>query len=390
MILKEVISKQIDSIKEELVKMSKKIFELSELSYQEKKSSRLLSDFLENNGFAVERGVGGLETSFVAKIGEKKPKIALLAEYDALPAVGHACGHNMIGVMSCGAAVGFKNAVKNIDFTLMVIGCPAEEHGAGKKDLIKAGIFDDIDVAMMIHPASMSTGYDIAYAIKRYKIEFFGKSAHAAADPSKGINALDAMILLFSSIGLLRQQLPEKVRIHGIITNGGQSFNTIPEYTSAEIGIRALTMEEVNFLEDKLRLLVQGASAMSECKNKITVEEEMPEVYVNVPLANTLEKNYKLLGEKITSRTYEQGVGSTDMGAVTQIVPAIHGYINITDGKDIPTHTREFAQAANSEYGYEAMIRATKALAFTIYDISSNKELLTEIKEYFSQRRRDF
>lgn len=388
--LKNKISEAIDLLKDQLIDLGKEIFKFSELSYQEFKSSQLLADFLQESGFCVQRKVGSLETAFIATAGSSKPKIALLAEYDALPAIGHACGHNMIGTMSCGAAVGLKKALEKLPFTLTVIGCPAEEHGAGKKDLIKLGVFKDIDVAMMIHPASMSTGFDIAYAIRRYKIEFFGKSAHAAADPSKGINALDAMVLLFSSIGLLRQQLPEKVRIHGIIINGGQSFNTIPEYTSAEIGLRALRIEEVDLLEQKLRNLVQGASAMTGCTNKITIEEEMPEVYVNVPLAKALEENYKLVGEKISARTYEQGVGSTDMGAVTQVVPAIHAYINITQDKMIPTHTKEFALAANSNYGYEAMIRATKALAFTVLDLVNDSDLLERVKEYFTNRRREF
>lgn len=388
--LKDKISKTIDLMKDHLIELAKKIFEFSELSYQEFKSSQLLADFLEQNGFFVERKVANLETAFIATTGHGKPKIALLAEYDALPSIGHACGHNMIGTMSCGAAVGLKKTFKDLPFTLVVVGCPAEERGAGKKDLIKAGIFKDIDIAMMIHPASMSTGFDIAYAIRRYKIEFFGKSAHAAADPAKGINALDAMILLFGSIGLLRQQLPEKVRIHGIITNGGQSFNTIPDYTSAEIGLRALRIEEVNFLEQKLKNLVQGACNMTGCTSRITVEEEMPEVYVNVPLAKALEENYNFVGEKVTTRTYEQGVGSTDMGAVTQVVPAIHAYINIIGEITVPTHTKEFAQAANSEYGYSAMIRATKALALTVFDLVNDPNLFEHVKEYFVNRRREF
>lgn len=388
--LKDKISEEIDLLKDDLVKIAKQIFELAELSYQEVESSQLLARFLRENGFSVELGTAGLETSFIAVAGRGKPKIALLAEYDALPSIGHACGHNMIGTMSCGAAVGLKKALEDLPFTLVVVGCPAEERGAGKKDLIRAGVFKDVDVAMMIHPASMSTGFDIAYAIRRYKIEFFGRSAHAAADPSKGVNALDAIVLLFSSIGLLRQQLPEKVRIHGIITNGGQSFNTIPEYTSAELGLRALKMEEVDSLEAKLRSLVQGACDMTGCTSKITVEEEMPEVYVNVPLAKALEENYRLVGEKVSMRTYEQGVGSTDMGAVTQAVPAIHAYVNITAEKTIPTHTKEFAQAANSDYGYGAMIRATKALALTVYDLVSRNDLFAQVREYFINRRREF
>lgn len=388
--MKDTIAQAIDSMEKELVSMAKKIFKLAELSYEEVESSKLLAEFLKKNGFSVRRNIPKLKTAFVARAGEGKPKIALLAEYDALPEIGHACGHNMIGVMSCGAAVGLKKALGELPFTIVVVGCPAEERGAGKKDLIKAGVFQDVDAAMMIHPASMSTGFDISYAIKRYKVEFFGKSAHAAADPASGKNALDAMILFFNAIGLWRQQLPEKVRIHGIITNGGQSFNTIPEYTSAEIAIRALRVEQLKGLEERIFSITYSAGCMAECDGRLIYTEEMPEVYVNVPLAKKLEENYKLVGEKVVPRTYEQGVGSTDMGAVSHVVPAIHAYINITGDKTIPTHTREFAKAANSTYGYQAMMRATKALAFTAYDLATDEKFLQEVKQYFQERRREF
>jgi|YNPBryulayer2012_1023412.scaffolds.fasta_scaffold02082_6 amidohydrolase len=388
--MKEKIAQALDSMEEQLIDLAKKIFDLAELSYEEKESSRLLANFLEENGFSVTRNVAGLSTAFLAETGKGRPKIALLAEYDALPEIGHACGHNMIGVMSCGAAVALKKALQDLQFTLLVVGCPAEERGAGKKDLIKAGVFKDVDVAMMIHPASMSTGFDISYAIRRYKVEFFGRSAHAAADPVSGKNALDAMILLFNAVGLWRQQLPEKVRIHGIITNGGQSFNTIPEYTSAEIGIRALRVEQLESLEQRFFTLVRAAGDMADCKANVAREEEMLEVYVNVPLAKKLEENYRLVGEEVVPRTYEQGVGSTDMGEVSHVVAAIHAYINITNGKPIPTHTREFAKAANSPEGYQAMLRATKALAFTVYDLATDERLLQEVKQYFQERRREF
>ena len=389
--MRERILNSIDVMSGELISIAKLIHTWAELSFEEKKSSQLLANFLADNGFKVEKPIAGLRTAFKAEYGEGTPRIALLAEYDALPEIGHACGHNMIGTISAGAATALikSRVLENIPGTVVIFGCPAEEHGAGKKQIIDAGCFEDIDAAMMIHPASMSTGFDIAYAIKAFTVEFFGKSAHAAADPQSGINALDAMVLVFNALAFLRQQLSEKVRVHGIITNGGQSFNTIPEYTRAEIGLRALTMAEVDELETKLRKICDGACKMTGCTSKVTKNEEMPEVYVNVPLARTLEKNYKEVFEEVTNRTYEQGVGSTDMGAVTQVVPAIHAYINITEGKPISTHTREFAKAANSEYGYAAMIRATKALALTCYDILANKRLLTEIKEYFASRRRE-
>ncbi|MCD6545648.1 MAG: M20 family metallopeptidase [Thermotogae bacterium] len=383
---KDKIIEIVDEIKVELINIAKKIFEYSETAFQERKSSKLLSDFLEKEGFKVERRIANLETAFLAEFGDGKPKIALLAEYDALPEIGHACGHNMIGVMSVGAAVALRR-LGDIKGTIMVVGSPAEEKGAGKKILVEAGVFKDVDVAMMIHPASMNTGYDIAYALRAFKIEYFGKASHAASSPDKGINALDSMISLFSMIGLMRQQLPEKVRIHGIITNGGQASNIIPEYTSAEITVRALDEKNLNETVEKFKNIVESAAKAHGCEYKITELDSMEAVLVNEPLAKTLEKNYKSLGMKITKRTYEQGVGSTDMGIVTQTVPGIHAYVDITGGIDIPVHTRDFAQAANSEDGYKAMINATKALASTCWDVMNSEELLQEIVSYFERRK---
>jgi len=385
--MKEKIMETVDRMRGKLIEMARKIFEYAEVAFQEKKSSELLADFLEKECFEVKRNVAGLETAFVAKYGSSFPVVALLAEYDALPGLGHACGHNMIGVISAGAGAALKKAgvLDEYEGTILVVGSPAEEKGAGKRILIENGVFKGVDVAMMIHPASFTTGFDISYALKVYKVEFFGKPSHAAADPEKGINALDSMIQLFSGIGLMRQQLPEKVRIHGIITNGGQAPNIIPEYTSAEIIVRALNKDILERITDKFKKLVEGSALMTGCRYNIEELESMNEVFVNVPLAKALEKNFKIAGEEVVERTYEQGVGSTDMGDVTQVVPGIHAYVNITGGKYVPAHTHEFAEFANSEEGYEAMIRAVKALAMTCYDIFSSKDLLNEIKDYFGR-----
>ncbi|RKX49289.1 MAG: M20 family peptidase [Thermotogae bacterium] len=385
--MKEKIMETVDGMKGKLIEMARKIFEYAEVAFQEKKSSKLLADFLEKECFEVKRNVAGLETAFVAKYGSSFPVVALLAEYDALPGLGHACGHNMIGVISAGAGAALKKAgvLDEYEGTILVVGSPAEEKGAGKRILIENGVFKGVDVAMMIHPASFTTGFDISYALKVYKVEFFGKPSHAAADPEKGINALDSMIQLFSGIGLMRQQLPEKVRIHGIITNGGQAPNIIPEYTSAEIIVRALNKDILERITDKFKKLVEGSALMTGCRYNIEELESMSEVFVNVPLAKALERNFEIAGEEVVERTYEQGVGSTDMGDVTQVVPGIHAYVNITGGKYVPAHTHEFAEFANSEEGYEAMIRAVKALAMTCYDIFSSKDLLNEIKDYFGR-----
>lgn len=391
--MKDKIVAAIDARANDLKDLARAIFSYEETAFQEKRSSEALAGYLRRAGFEVEWGPAGLETAFVAKFGRGRPHIGLMGEYDALPEVGHACGHNMIGTISAGAAAAVKasGCLEGREGTILFLGCPAEEHGGGKVLLAEAGVFDGLDAAMIVHPTSISTGYDISFAIKRLYVEFFGRAAHAAAAPHKGINALDAMIAFFNGVALMRQQTTERTRIHGIILNGGQSFNTIPDYTKAEMGIRALRMEEVLELEERLAAVAEGAARAAGCTAKVTqAEAPQPEVYVNVPLARTLDANYALVGERTTMRTYGQGVGSTDVGIVTQKVPGIQGYIDITDGAPVPTHSREFAAAANSDYGYDAMIRATKALALTAFDLFADPVLLDEVRQYFRERRRDF
>ncbi len=258
---KREIIHTVDKIASDVIELGKKIFGFSELSYEEYKSSEALKSFLKASGFeVVSPAIEELPTSFIASYGNSGPKIALMAEYDALPEIGHACGHNLICTTSIAAAIALKEsgAIEETGGSIVVVGCPAEERGGAKRVLVEKGVFDDMSAALIIHPASMSTGFDISYALKTFSIEYFGKPAHAAADPAKGVNALDAVIQMFNGISALRQQLPEKVRIHGIITNGGQSFNTIPDYTAAEIGIRALSIEEVDVVSEKFRKIVQA------------------------------------------------------------------------------------------------------------------------------------
>jgi amidohydrolase len=374
-----------------LRRIAEAIFAYNETAFQETRSSGELAGFLEKEGFAVDWGQAGLKTAFVARYGTGRPHIALMGEYDALPEIGHACGHNLIGTISAGAAAALKRSgLEPGRGTVFFVGCPAEEHGGGKMLLARAGVFDDMDAAMLIHPTNISTGFDISYAIKRFFVEFFGVAAHAAAAPYKGVNALDAMIAFWNGISLMRQQMTERTRVHGIIVNGGQSFNTIPDHTKAEMGLRALLMDQVLEMEKKMTAIAEGAALMTGCKFQITESDAQPEVYVNVPIAKALDKNYEAVGEKTSTRTYGQGVGSTDVGIVTQTVPGIHAYIDITQGVKIPTHSPEFARAADSDYGYDAMIRAAKALALTAWDLLSDEALLDEAKTYFRERRREF
>jgi amidohydrolase len=389
-VLKEKILSAVDGMSAELKRAAGAIFAYNEAAFEEVRSSRELADFLAKEGFEIEWGQAGLPTAFTARYGTGRPHIALTGEYDALPEMGHACGHNMIGTISAGAAAAVKQCLPPGGGSVFFVGCPAEEHGGGKVLLTRSGVFDTMDAAMQIHPADISTGFDISYAIKRYFVEFFGKGAHAAAAPYKGLNALDATIAFWNGISLMRQQMPERTRVHGVILDGGRSFNTIPDYAKSEMGIRALRMEEVLELEKKMIAAAEGAALMTGCSQKITEEDSQEEVYVNVPIARALDRNFEAVGEKTSTRTYGMGVGSTDAGIVTHTVPGIHGYVNITGGVKIPTHSSGFAAASNSEYGYEAMIRAVKALALTARDLFFDEALLREAKTYFEEKRREF
>ncbi len=372
---------------QELIDLAISIYNYSEIGFEEFQSSKVLINYLEKEGFSIKTPLAEFETAFLAKYGNGRPHLALLAEYDALPKIGHACGHNMIGVMSAGAAVALvqSNLFKQYPGTVSVVGCPAEECGNVKGKMVKAGIFNEIDAALIFHPFCQTSSFDITYAIRTFMIEFFGKSAHAAVAPHKGINALDAMVSFFCALGLLRQQIPEKSRIHGIITRGGESFNTIPEYTQAEIGIRTLDMEQMKTLTEKVENIVNSAAIATDCSYKFTLYSEMPEIFVNLPIAKQFEKNFKHIGEKMVMRTYEQGIGSSDVGSVTHAVPGISALINITGGNDIVPHTLEFAEAANSEMGYQAMIRAIKALTLTCIDLYTDPIFLEEVISYFQK-----
>ena len=289
--MKDKIAAVVDARSDSLKSLARAIFSYEEIAFQEVRSSRALADYLEKAGFEVEWGMAGMETAFVARYGCGRPHIGLMGEYDALPEVGHACGHNMIGTISAGAAVAIKESgcLEGREGTILFLGCPAEEHGGGKVLLDGAGVFNGLDAAMIIHPASTSTGYDISFAIKRLFVEFFGKAAHAAAAPHKGVNALDAMLSFFNGIALMRQQMTERTRVHGIILNGGQSFNMIPDYTKAEMGIRALRMEEVLELETRLAAVAEGAARATGCTVKIT-QAEPPQPVIEIGRASCRER----------------------------------------------------------------------------------------------------
>lgn len=378
---------EIERQAEELWALALRIHANPELGFAEHKAAAWLTEVLERNGFQVEQGVGGLPTAFRAVHPAQRPgpRLAILAEYDALPELGHACGHNLIAAIAVGAALGLAPFKENLPGALLVLGTPAEEGGGGKIKLIHAGLFRDVDAAMMVHPSDQTLPERGSLAITEVKIEFHGKAAHASSEPEKGINALDAVIQTFVALNALRQHIKDGSRIHGIITHGGVKPNIVPEYAAALFYVRSADNTYRDELVEKLRRCAEGAALATGAKLVFTkVGHEYKAIRPNKTLAQIFAKYLGELG--YPPEAPAGGLGSTDMGDVSWEVPAIHPYIRIGPG-EIPGHSREFAEAARSEGAKEAMLAAAKAVAATCLELWTDPGLFRKVQEEFRQGR---
>ncbi|MDO8490860.1 MAG: M20 family metallopeptidase [Dehalococcoidia bacterium] len=381
--LKSVVCEGVERQRERLLKLSRDIHDNPEPGMQEFKAARWISDYLESNGFSVERGWCGLETAFRARYGSGRPAIALMAEYDALPKLGHACGHNIIAASSAGAAICARPAVDALGGSVLVLGTPAEELYGGKAMLAERGAFSDLDAAMLVHPDVRDTAYSAALACIGLDVEFFGKAAHAAAEPEAGINALEAMVLSFNAINSLRQHVRDKVRIHGIITDGGEAPNIVPSHTAASFLVRATEMSYLGELQQRVLDCFVGASVATGARLQYKwAEVSYAPLRNNRVLAQAFEKNMMSLGRRLAPPDLERNLGSTDMGNVSQLVPSIHPMIAIAP-RGVQGHSPEFALAASSEAGDKAVIDGAKALAMTVVDLLASPSLLALVKREF-------
>ena len=383
--LKAQVIREIDTHQQQLSELSLKIHSNPELGFQEVKASDWLTRYLEENGFSIERGICELSTAFRASYGKGKPAIATLAEYDALPDLGHACGHNLIATCAVGAGVASKLAIDQFGGSILVIGTPAEELYGGKVKMAENGAFNDLDAAMMVHPGTNDTATTHALAAQTLSVEFFGKSAHAAAQPEAGINALEAMIQSFTAINSLRQHIKSTARIHGIITDGGQAPNVVPTHSAGRFIVRADDNTYFSELKQKVLNCFIGAATASGAR----LEYKWSNVYYdsmrnNLILAQLFAQNMGSLGRNITLSEPNSGFGSTDMGNVSQLVPSIHPRVAIAE-KEVAGHSPQFALAAASEAGTKGMLDAAKALAMTVVDLIANAETVTKVKDEFNQ-----
>ena len=383
--LKKRVISEVDRRRDELIALSLKLHANPEIAFQEEKASAWLADQLEGEGFAVERGICQIATAFRASYGEGDPKVAFLAEYDALPGVGHGCGHNIIGTASTAAGLAASTVVSETGGAVLVIGTPAEEAAGGKVYMADRGAFEGLDCAMLVHPGNREVAVSQSLACLELNVEFHGRAAHAAARPEAGLNALDSMIASFVNIGLLRQQLRDSARIHGIITDGGQAVNVIPHHTAASLLIRA---EDDPYLDDALKEKVlacfQAGVEATGCHLEYRWGEQSryKAMRTNRTLAEAYRANIEALGRKVTEPEPRRSMGSTDMGNVSAIVPAIHPTIAVAP-LDVPIHTVEFREIAASDAAHKALLDSAKALAMTAVDVLTDADLRRRIREEF-------
>ena len=385
--LKALAIGEIDSRRQELTELSLKIHANPEPAFKESKAAGWLTAYLEENGFSVERGICELPTAFRASYGTGKPAIAIMAEYDALPDIGHACGHNIIATGAAGAGVAAKPAVDQSGGSIVVIGTPAEELYGGKIIMAGRGAFDNVDMAMMVHPGVYDVATTQALACQALEVEFFGRAAHAAAQPAAGINALEAMLQSFAAINSLRQHIRDKARIHGIITDGGEAANIVPAHSAGNFLVRAEDDAYLDELKERVLNCFIGAATASGTRLEYRWGEiRYAPMRNNLTLAQLFSQQMQSLGRQVPLSAPGQAFGSTDMGNVSQVVPSIHPFVAIAP-PGMVTHSPQFASAAASEAGIQGLLDGAKALAMTAIELMASPEIASQVKEEFQQQK---
>ncbi|MDB5081054.1 MAG: amidohydrolase [Chloroflexi bacterium] len=376
----------LDRLQPELAEVSRTIHSNPETAYKEYQASALLAAKLEEHGFQVERKVADLDTAFVAYTGtQASPTVAILAEYDALPGIGHACGHNLMATAALGAGLALQGIARQLPGRVAIFGTPAEEGGGGKVVMVQRGAFKGVDAAMIFHPATSNLVDGTSLASTRVNIIFHGQASHAAAAPHQGINALDGVIQTYNAINALRQHLRDDARVMGVITNGGHAANIVPEYASAQFSIRAADRRYADEVLEKFRRCAEGAALATGARLEFNIIEpsRYDNVVTNSVMAQIFTEKLERLGLKVDRSGIKEGAGSTDMGNVSQVIPSIHPYLAIAPA-GVSLHTDAFREAAGSARGQEAMLNAAKAMALTTLDLLVKPHLLAQAKQEFA------
>lgn len=369
------ILRAIDDGAKEILALSRWMTENPELSLEEHETSARYISYLRTREFAVEQPLPDMPTAFVASSGASDAPltVALLAEMDALPEIGHACGHSLSGPASLLAASALVSVIPPAELRVSVVGTPAEELGVGKPKLVNAGVFDGVDAAMMAHASDMRRAHRLFLGNRKFEFVFHGRAAHAAAYPEQGINALDGVIAFFVAVGLLRQQLPSGARVHGIVSDGGQAPNIIPERAAATVWVRALDEEVLHDAARRVEACAQGAATATGTRlESQAMAGVSPPMRANLPLAGVYREQLDELGLTETRHAPGEAIGSSDITHISKVVPTIHP--NFPIGRDLKLHTREFSEAVASPAGAAGLLEGARALALTVLELARNAE----------------
>lgn len=384
--LKNTVQQEVDALLPELIALSDQIWQTPEYNFNEVQASGYFAALLEKLGFGVTRGTGGLATAVTATYdsGKAGPHLAFLGEYDAVPGMGHACGHNLMAAMAVGAGAALKSVIHETGGKVSVIGTPAEEGGGGKVIMLENGAFDGIDAAMILHPANETVVNDISYAKTDVIVDYYGKSAHAATWPEEGVSALTPVLELFNLLNAMRLEIADRGKILGVISKGGAEPIMIPDHCQARFTVRSFDGAYQKVLLDKLIRTGRGLADLTGTRFEYRFDGPTYEDIRNNPvLEHLLDKNFTALGETVGPRRKELGIGCTDVGNVTHKLPALQSYIQVVPL--LRGHTKEFETAVGGPLGHHTIEAGAKALAMTALDILSDNELAAQMKQAFNE-----
>ena len=385
--VKDRLAREVDDRADVLLEISHSIHEHPELGYEEHHAHDLLAGVLEDEGFDVERGAAGMDTAFVASAGRGPgPTIGIFCEYDALPEIGHACGHNVIGSAGLGAGLAAATVAEELGGRVVVLGSPAEEGGGGKVFMAERGLLDDIDAAMMIHPADGDLKAMNVIAIQQVHVQYHGQAAHAAAFPHKGRNALDAAVLGYMNVAALRQHIRPSERIHGVFTDAGDKPNIVPQYAAAEWYVRSPTLRLLQGLKERvLNCLEAGATASGCTMDHEWQDPAYADMIDNPVLVDLFAANAERTGRHLADPSVAANVvGSTDMGNVSYVVPSIHPMLAVAPA-GVSIHTPEFTAFARGEEGDRAVLDGARAMAMTVADLWLDPSRVEAAKASFTE-----
>ena len=389
--LKSAVCAEVDRLASQLIEASHQIHANPELNFEEHFAHDLLSDLIDANGLVTERHAYGVDTAFEARAGGRGHDVAVLCEYDALPGIGHACGHNVIATAGLGAGLAAASIASRAGGRLRLMGTPAEEGGGGKIEMARNGAFADLEAAMMVHPADADLIRMNAIAIHQVDVHFHGKAAHAAAAPEEGRNALDAAVLGYMNVAALRQHIRPTERIHGIFVTGGDKANIVPAETTMQWMVRSNTIASLQPLKERVLACFEGSAAACGCTMDVEWDGvTYADMIDNAPMVESYVANAARVGRAVEDPTVtgKNVVGSTDMGNISYLVPSIHPMIQVAPA-GVPIHTVDFAAWAVSPDGDRAVLDGAKIMAMTVVDLWCQSGLMDSVRTSFETRPRN-